>query len=61
MPIENVTRIPSTYSGSACRSLYGGVAKCMMRKETYGSDNIVVQLATKKPWEDLFILIVVVS
>lgn len=48
-------------SGSACRSLYGGVVKWMMGKETDGSDSIAVQLATEKHWEDLVILIAVVS
>ena len=49
------------YIGSACRSLYGGAVKWMMGKETDGSDSIDVQLATEKHWQELVILVVVVS
>ena len=54
-------QLPPVYTGSACRSLYGGAVKWMMGKETNGSDNIVVQLETKKHWEELVILVAVVS
>ncbi|KAK2973934.1 hypothetical protein RJ640_001402 [Escallonia rubra] len=48
-------------SGSACRSLYGGFVKWVMGKEENGSDSIAVQLADEKHWDDLVIVIAVVS
>lgn len=48
-------------SGSACRSLYGGFVKWIMGKEKNGSDSIAVQLADEKHWDDLVIVIAVVS
>ncbi|KAG5533050.1 hypothetical protein RHGRI_027325 [Rhododendron griersonianum] len=48
-------------SGSACRSLYGGFAKWIMGKNDNGSDSIAVQLADEKHWDDLVIVIAVVS
>nr|AZB52797.1 mevalonate diphosphate decarboxylase [Centranthera grandiflora] len=48
-------------SGSACRSLYGGFVKWIMGKEENGSDSIAVQLADEKHWNDLVIIIAVVS
>ncbi|GER53146.1 mevalonate diphosphate decarboxylase [Striga asiatica] len=48
-------------SGSACRSLYGGFVKWIMGKEENGSDSIAVQLADEKHWDDLVIIIAVVS
>ncbi|KAG8390772.1 hypothetical protein BUALT_Bualt01G0118200 [Buddleja alternifolia] len=48
-------------SGSACRSLYGGFVKWIMGKEQNGSDSIAVQLADEKHWDDLVIIIAVVS
>lgn len=48
-------------SGSACRSLYGGFVKWIMGKEENGSDSIAVQLADEKHWDDLVIVIAVVS
>ncbi|EYU19776.1 hypothetical protein MIMGU_mgv1a007068mg [Erythranthe guttata] len=48
-------------SGSACRSLFGGFAKWIMGKEENGSDSIAVQLADEKHWDDLVIIIAVVS
>ncbi|KAL3838198.1 hypothetical protein ACJIZ3_022789 [Penstemon smallii] len=48
-------------SGSACRSLYGGFVKWIMGKEENGSDSIAVQLTDEKHWDDLVIIIAVVS
>ncbi|XP_024974274.1 diphosphomevalonate decarboxylase MVD2, peroxisomal [Cynara cardunculus var. scolymus] len=48
-------------SGSACRSLYGGFVKWIMGKEDNGSDSLAVQLADEKHWDELVIIIAVVS
>lgn len=48
-------------SGSACRSLYGGFVKWIMGKEQDGSDSIAVQLEDEKHWDELVIIIAVVS
>ncbi|KAF5948083.1 hypothetical protein HYC85_014040 [Camellia sinensis] len=48
-------------SGSACRSLYGGFVKWFMGKNDDGRDSFAVQLADEKHWDDLLIVIPVVS
>ncbi|KAK4367159.1 hypothetical protein RND71_015039 [Anisodus tanguticus] len=48
-------------SGSACRSLYGGFVKWVMGKEENGSDSIAVPLVDEKHWDELVIIIAVVS
>ncbi|KAB2627120.1 diphosphomevalonate decarboxylase [Pyrus ussuriensis x Pyrus communis] len=48
-------------SGSACRSLYGGFVKWIMGKEEKGTDSLAVQLADEKHWDELVIVIAVVS
>ncbi|KAI3995130.1 hypothetical protein MKX01_031932 [Papaver californicum] len=48
-------------SGSACRSLYGGFVKWAMGNDPKGSDSIAIQLATEAHWDELVIIIAVVS
>ncbi|GJN16622.1 hypothetical protein PR202_gb03627 [Eleusine coracana subsp. coracana] len=48
-------------SGSACRSIYGGFVKWCMGKKDDGSDSMAVQLADEAHWNDLVIIIAVVS
>ena len=48
-------------SGSACRSLYGGFVKWIMGKDEKGTDSLAVQLADEKHWDELVIIIAVVS
>ncbi|XP_028548821.1 diphosphomevalonate decarboxylase MVD2, peroxisomal isoform X3 [Dendrobium catenatum] len=48
-------------SGSACRSLYGGFVKWTMGNEMSGRDSKAVQLANETHWEDLIIIVAVVS
>ncbi|KAL2901854.1 Diphosphomevalonate decarboxylase MVD2 peroxisomal [Bienertia sinuspersici] len=48
-------------SGSACRSLYGGFVKWIMGNSEDGSDSLAVQVTDEKHWDDLVILIAVVS
>nr|AIL49063.1 mevalonate(diphospho)-decarboxylase [Nothapodytes nimmoniana] len=48
-------------SGSACRSLFGGFVKWITGNKEDGSDSFSVQLADEKHWDDLVIIIAVVS
>ncbi|GFZ06014.1 mevalonate diphosphate decarboxylase 1 [Actinidia rufa] len=58
---KRLSAIARQGSGSACRSLYGGFAKWIMGKNDDGSDSMAVQLADEKHWDDLVIVIAVVS
>ncbi|XP_042509943.1 diphosphomevalonate decarboxylase MVD2, peroxisomal-like [Macadamia integrifolia] len=48
-------------SGSACRSLYGGFVKWVMGNDANGNDSLAIQLASETHWDDLVIIIAVVS
>ncbi|XP_020248236.1 diphosphomevalonate decarboxylase MVD1, peroxisomal-like [Asparagus officinalis] len=48
-------------SSSACRSLYGGFVKWKMGNDANGSESLEVQLTNDRHWEDLVIIIAVVS
>ncbi|KAI3388432.1 hypothetical protein SNEBB_011011 [Seison nebaliae] len=48
-------------SGSACRSIYGGFVEWKMGKEESGEDSYAQQLAPLTHWEDMRILLLVVS
>ncbi|XP_010554524.1 PREDICTED: diphosphomevalonate decarboxylase MVD2 [Tarenaya hassleriana] len=48
-------------SGSACRSLFGGFVKWTMGNKEDGTDSLAVQLTDEKHWNDLVIIIAVVS
>ncbi|XP_044462686.1 diphosphomevalonate decarboxylase MVD2, peroxisomal-like [Mangifera indica] len=48
-------------SGSACRSLFGGFVKWNMGKDENGSDSLAVQLVDEEHWNELVIIIAVVS
>ncbi|KAI5021652.1 hypothetical protein ZWY2020_058382 [Hordeum vulgare] len=48
-------------SGSACRSIYGGFVKWCMGKNDDGRDSMAVQLVDETHWDDLVIIIAVVS
>ncbi|KAG4306078.1 hypothetical protein PORY_000066 [Pneumocystis oryctolagi] len=58
---EDLSRIARQGSGSACRSLIGGFVLWNMGIMEDGSDSFSYQIAPKSHWEDLFVLIFVVS
>ncbi|XP_048544680.1 diphosphomevalonate decarboxylase-like isoform X3 [Triticum urartu] len=56
-----IASVNSKGSGSACRSIYGGFVKWCMGKNDDGSDSMAVQLVDESHWDDLVIIIAVVS
>nr|AAM65192.1 diphosphomevalonate decarboxylase-like protein [Arabidopsis thaliana] len=58
---SHLSAIARQGSGSACRSLFGGFVKWTMGSKEDGSDSVAVQLADEKHWDDLVIIIAVVS
>ncbi|VFQ63897.1 unnamed protein product [Cuscuta campestris] len=58
---SHLSAIARQGSGSACRSLFGGFVKWVMGKDENGSDSRAVQLVDEKHWDELVIIIAVVS
>lgn len=57
----DITTIARQGSGSACRSLYGGFVRWCSGTQSDGSDSLAVQLKPASSWNNLHILILVVS
>ncbi|CAN0871949.1 Diphosphomevalonate decarboxylase MVD2, peroxisomal [Linum grandiflorum] len=58
---SDLSAIARQGSGSACRSLYGGFVKWIMGEDKDGRDSLAVQLEGEKHWDELVIIIAVVS
>ncbi|KTW29714.1 diphosphomevalonate decarboxylase [Pneumocystis carinii B80] len=58
---EELSCIARQGSGSACRSLMGGFVLWKMGVLKDGSDSFAEQIASKTQWEDLRVLIIIVS
>ena len=48
-------------SGSACRSLYGGIVRWFKGSDKCGFDSVAKQIAPSDYWDDLHVIICVVS
>jgi diphosphomevalonate decarboxylase len=53
----DLTTVARMGSGSACRSLYGGLVAWNAGKKTDGTDSVAVKIAPKSSWLDITILV----
>jgi diphosphomevalonate decarboxylase len=57
----NVSDVARMGSGSACRSLYGGFVRWEMGQKEDGTDSLASQVVDEHHWEDMRVIICVVS
>ncbi len=53
----DLTTVARMGSGSACRSLYGGLVAWEAGKKVDGTDSVAIKVAPKSPWLDITILV----